>query len=149
TASAFFDELAGATCEWNARCGHLPYADLERCRAEALAASAENRKIWDVDEAVKAGRLGFDRDAASACLAGTVERSCGGGNSAFVTRACGRVLVPLAVAGGACKANQECVGSGICGTGLFGCPGTCGAANSCVGCTAAQYCDTPTHSCQP
>ena len=122
-AAAFMDAYADALCGRAARC--FPVADyLEpNCRSEA-------RKLFgeDVVAAVAAGRIVYDADAASLCIAGVADLDCLAEHLTDATlAACFDALVGMVQKDEPCYGTFECA-QGICRTATGDtCPTVCEA----------------------
>ncbi len=116
---------ADAVCAWATRCIHVP--DDATCRRLIDPKDYDTRRTED---AVAAGRLVYDPDAAGECLARTADASCLA--TPFADPACDAMLAGVVTQGGACTSAFECADfadceavtcSGQCCVGACGAPG--------------------------
>jgi hypothetical protein len=141
-----------ALCALYVRCGNIAAADAARCASN----STDRFTVGEQVAAVAAGRLGFDLDAANACLDRIAASNC----NDYVQAAtlCAPTFPAALSVGSPCDLYDECIG-GICS---FSAPATCGG--TCVAFTATgatcgssvtpcdearDYCDPDTQQCTP
>ena len=149
--------IAAASCERIFRCCDAteqmqqfdnfdpPPTNQAECEA-TLTALYQNFIIND--EALDAGRLGYDSAAAGECVAAADGAACGGAAGGVDSEACDRVFVGQVAIGGACEGDDECAGEASC----EGDPGACEALPAlgapCIGpCVSGAYCDFATSVC--
>lgn len=113
---------ADAVCSWAVRCHHVP--DDATCRRLLDPKQYDTRRAQD---ALAAGRLGYDAAAAGRCVETTREAYCL--TEPFVDASCRDMFVGHVPEGGTCASGFECVGGGQCQNPqctLQCCSGTCG-----------------------
>lgn len=116
--------LQDAICRWAVRCRHVP--DAVTCRRLLDPKEYDTRRARD---AVAAGRLLYDPDAAGRCVADTASAHCLA--SPFSADACAAMWTGAVPPGGACTSAFECAGGAPCERRVCDaqcCAGTCGAA---------------------
>src|SRR4051812_33838825 len=119
-------------CQFYTRCGLFSASRESACESQ-FAQQQQAAISYSIGEAISAGRLGYDADAAMSCLNAFSSSGCdlyallaisSGGR-------CSRIYQPKVPVGGTCKAIIECVnGWGQQGTSMSGPPrrgGTPGA----------------------
>src|SRR4051794_6719884 len=111
---SFLRARAKAVCQHEVRCGFLDTADEKRCEDAQLQAASG----YDASAAIAAKKITFSGSAASKCLDAIGAADCGFGSLATQADvACQTgILTGTVAAGGACAADPECAGGGICGT---------------------------------
>ena len=130
---------AAATCEALTRCGAT--AVIEERVGEDCVAGLEHqiRQLYGeaVAEAVNAGRVAYDGEAAWRCAQGTLWAPC----RLFETEpSCAQVFEGLIPPGGACDIDLECAGPAWCDASA-GCPGVCAPSGGHGSpCTADRHC---------
>lgn len=142
-----------ALCGWAVACRHVP--DDATCRRLVDPKRYDTRRAA---EAIAAGRLVYDPDAAATCLDTGRRGPC---PSSFDDPSCARVFVGEVAEGGACTARIECAAGADCADRACTascCVGTCGApiapaaplapvgaaCQTHFDCVAIAYCDAGT-----
>lgn len=118
----FSSAAADAVCDWATRCLHMP--DRPTCERFIDPKTYDTRRAAD---AVAAGRLAYDADAAGACVQATRDAYCLA--VPFTDPSCGDMFVGLVAETEACTSDFECIGGGRCmNPSCSGqcCSGTCG-----------------------
>lgn len=118
----FGEAAADAVCAWAVRCQHVP--DDATCRRLLDPKQYDTRRALD---AVAAGRLAYDDDAAGRCVATTREAYCLA--EPFIDASCRAMFVGQVPEGELCTSGAECVGGGACANPqctVQCCTGTCG-----------------------
>jgi len=146
TCAAFFDCPSRQTYAFSLYLGG--YASAEEC-ADSLLVSLLLTSALPGDEAVAAGRVTFDGEAAAECLQETRERLCD--ELALRPRdpACDRVFEGLREEGESCLSDECVEGQGCAGV-AGECYGTCApsAPSPCGACSDGQWCDSTSGTCQ-
>ena len=156
---AFIRAIGRLNCEVNARCGSISRSSEASCEA-ALETSLEHYPgPYLPAEAIAAGRVRFDGDAARRCLDAIESVTCGFDGLEALTEACADVAVGLVAVGGTCFSPGECVEGAWCDQGELnpaGCEGTCveyaATGDPCDlyrPCSDADYCLHATARCTP
>ncbi len=112
-----------ALCDWAVRCSHVP--DTEVCERFIDPKDYDTRRAED---AVAAGRLGWDAAAAGRCVAATRDAHCMA--VPFSDSSCKEYLIGRVAEGGACTSDYECEGGAPCESAVCDtqcCVGVCGA----------------------
>jgi len=119
----FSQAAQSALCDWAVRCRHMP--DRAACERLIDPKGYDTRRAED---AVAAGRMGWNANAAGRCVEATREAFCTA--APFSDASCGEYLVGLVAEGGACTSDYECQGGAACEDAVCGvqcCVGACGA----------------------
>ncbi len=112
-----------AHCEWAVRCRHI--RDEDTCDRLADPKLYDSRRSED---AIRAGRLGYDALAAGRCFHATAAASCAA--TPFSDPACDRMFIGELGEGQACTSSAECERGAACEDAACGaqcCLGTCSA----------------------
>jgi hypothetical protein len=144
-------------CQFYTRCGLFSKSRESACESQFAMPQTTG---YSVDEAIAAGRITYDGDAAQRCLDAFSTSGCGlNAILALSSSLCTKIVhgnVPL---GGACKSIIECANSycqqGTSLNGVPGCDGTCvayaatGDACNVVGkhCAPTDNCDAVSNTC--
>jgi hypothetical protein len=149
TVDGYETAAAHAICQTFTTCGEVSASAENGCEAGYHSILAGTG--YSLQDAVAAGRVAYDGDAAQACLSYFSSLTCSFDALGLDSSKCRNIVIPKVQPGGMCLADQECVG-GFCArtTGSTGCPGTCtvyiasGADCSAhfTGCAPTQWCDT-------
>lgn len=115
---------ADAVCDWAVRCRHMP--DERTCRLFLDPRDYDTRRAED---AVAAGRLVYDPEAAGACLDALRDAYCLA--EPFSDPVCERMFAGAVEEGGVCTSAFECASGAPCEVSsctVQCCTGTCGPA---------------------
>jgi len=135
-------------CDWAARCGYIGRSQETKCVMDSQTYYDQTVRVsqtYDVDAAIRAGRLSINSGAANQCLGLIRASTCSTSSFLFgFSSTCQQVYQGRVAPGGQCSASVECAG----GTCAFTTPG----GNSCNGiCVAwaAEGQSCATAGCDP
>jgi hypothetical protein len=147
--------LVDALCGWEAKCGSIGKSEESSCKSngdEYVDKYLFANSSYDIDAAIKAGRISIDSSNANKCLDSYRNLSCTGFVSSTQASACRDVYQGHVKAGDACQNTIECA-TGFCQASASGsCAGTC-VAYAAAGAACpnfdecdpkVDYCSTPT-----
>jgi hypothetical protein len=152
TYSDYEMQAVKAACRFFTNCGEFSKSQESACESFYGATLADQAKTYSISDAISAGRISYDANAAAACLNAYNSADCDFTSLLQAISTCQKIFTGKVQTGGACHIDVECA-NGFCSGPQAGCAGTCTAfpaiGDACAGgrCGPDGTCDSMSQKC--